>query len=54
MVELEEKIEELESVLAQLRVDIKGVLVDLKELASRDQNPIKQKSPSDGVFVATP
>ena len=54
MLELEEKIEELESVLAQLRVDIKEVLVDLKELAYRDQNPMKLKSPSEDVAIATP
>ena len=49
MVELEEKIEELESVLAQLKVDIKEVLVELKELALRDQHPMKLKHPKGSV-----
>ena len=49
MVELEEKIEELESVLAQLKVDIKEVLVDLKTLASRGQNPMIIKQPKGSV-----
>ena len=49
MLELEEKVEELESVLAQLKVDIKEVLVDLKELSLRGQNPMIPKPPRAGV-----
>ena len=38
--ELEERIELLEQNLAELKLEIKQLLVDLKELALRDQNPL--------------
>ena len=38
--ELENRIEQLESQLALIKVDIKQVLVELKELVLRDQNPL--------------
>ncbi|MCI0800151.1 MAG: hypothetical protein J4O06_15345 [Chloroflexi bacterium] len=38
--ELEERIELLEQGLTELKVDIKRLLVDLKELVLRDQNPL--------------
>ena len=40
MAELEERIERLENELAILKVDVKRVLVELKTLAARDQNPL--------------
>lgn len=52
MLELEQKVEELESVLAQLKVDVKGLLVDLKELALRGQDPMTPKSSSESVARA--
>jgi hypothetical protein len=44
-VELEDKIEEMESSLANLKVDIKGLLIELKELAHMGQDPIRLKRP---------
>ncbi len=38
--ELEERIDQLEDDLALIKVDIKQVLVELKELVLRDQNPL--------------
>ena len=38
--ELEERIGLLEQDLTELKLDIKRLLVDLKELALRDQNPL--------------
>ena len=49
MLELEEKVEELESVLAQLKVDIKELLVDLKALSLRGQDPMIIKPPRESV-----
>ncbi len=49
VLELEEKVEELESVLAQLKVDIKEFLVDLKELSLRGQNAMMLKPPRESV-----
>ena len=40
MAELEERIEQLETDLTQINVAIKQVLVELKELVLRDQNPL--------------
>ena len=40
MAELEERVERLENELAMLKVSIKQVLVELKELVARDQNPL--------------
>ena len=40
MAELEERVERLENELAMLKVNIKQVLVELKELVARDQNPL--------------
>ena len=42
--ELEERIEQLENELALIKVDIKQVLVELKELVLRDQNPLSGES----------
>ena len=42
--ELEERIEQLEIELALIKVDIKQVLVELKELVLRDQNPLSEVS----------
>ena len=52
--ELEEKIEELEGSLANLKVEIKGLLIELKELALRAQDPIRQNSPQAMVSAITP
>ena len=49
MLELEEKVEGLESVLAQLKVDIKELLVDFKELSLQGQNPMMLKLPRESV-----
>ena len=38
--ELEERIDQLENDMALMKVDIKQVLVELKELVLRDQNPL--------------
>ena len=38
--EIEERIDLLEQDLAELKLDIKLLLVDLKELVLRDQNPL--------------
>ena len=38
--ELEERIDQLENDLALIKVDIKQVLIDLKELVLHDQNPL--------------
>ena len=51
---LEEKFEELEGSLANLKVEIKGLLIDLKELALRGQDPIRQNHPQAMVSAATP
>ena len=42
--ELEERIDQLENDLALIKVDVKQVLVDLKELILRDQNPLSGDS----------
>ena len=44
MGELEERVERLENELALLKVNIKHVLVELKELVTRDQNPLADMS----------
>ncbi len=41
MVELDDRVGQIESDLAQLKTDIKQVLVELKVLALGRQNPIK-------------
>lgn len=51
--ELEEKIEELEGSLANLKVEIKGLLIELKELALRGQDPIRQNRPQTIGSAAT-
>ena len=38
--ELEERIDQLENDLALIKVDIKQVLVEIKSLVLRDQNPL--------------
>ena len=38
--ELEERIELIEQDLTELKLDIKRLLVELKELVLRDQNPL--------------
>ena len=52
MVDLEDKVEELESSLANLKVEIKDLLVELKELARMGQDPIRQKRPFEMVSGA--
>ena len=47
--ELEQKVEELEGVLAELKVDIKDLLLDLKELALRGQDPMFLNPPRESV-----
>ena len=42
--ELEERIDQLENDLALIKVDIKSVLVELKSLILRDQNPLSGES----------
>ena len=42
--ELEERIELLEQGLTELKVDIKRLLVDLKELVLRDENPLGEET----------
>lgn len=49
MLELEQKVEEVESVLAQLKVDIKELLVDLKELSSQGQDTMILKPTRESV-----
>ena len=44
---LEERIEQLENELALIKVDIKQVLLDLKELILRDENPLAEQIASD-------
>ena len=41
MAELVDRVGQMESDLAQLKTDIKQVLVELKVLALRGQNPVK-------------
>lgn len=41
---LEDRIEQLENELALIKVDIKQVLVELKDLVLRDQNPLSGES----------
>ena len=41
---LEDRIEQLENELALIKVDIKQVLVELKDLVLRDQNPLSDAS----------
>ena len=52
--ESEEKIEELEGLLANLKVEINGLLIELKELALWGQDPIRQNRPQAMVSGATP
>ena len=40
MAELEDKIERLEGELDEIKLDIKLLLVDLKEIVFREQNPL--------------
>ena len=47
VMELDERIDQLETDLAQIKVDIKEVLVDLKELILRDKNPLAEQIASD-------
>ena len=42
--ELEERIDQLENDLALIKVDVKQVLVDIKGLILRDQNPLSGDS----------
>ena len=55
--ELEERIDQLENDLALIKVDVKQVLVDLKGLILRDQNPlsgdleVKPATKSPGIVV---
>ena len=45
--DLDERIDQLETDLVQIKVDIKQVLVDLKELILQDQNPLAELIASD-------
>ena len=45
MAELDDRVEQLESDLADLKVGIKGLLIDLKELVLREQNPLADPDP---------
>jgi hypothetical protein len=49
VLELEQRVEEVESVLAQLKVDIKELLVDLKELSLQGQDPMILKPTRESV-----
>ena len=40
MAELDERIERLENDLVEIKKDIKNLLVELKVLMARDQNPL--------------
>ena len=51
--ELEQKVEELEGVLAQLKVDIQEILVDLKELSLRGQDPMNIRPANESVARVT-
>ena len=44
MAELDERVEQLEIDLAELKVGIKGLLVELKVLMAREQNPLADPS----------
>ena len=45
MAELDERIERLESALVEIKVDIKNLLVELKVLIAREQNPLADNTP---------
>ena len=45
MAELDERLERLESVLVDIKVDIKNLLVELKVLIAREQNPLADNTP---------
>ena len=45
MAELNERIEQLESDLVEIKMDIKNLLVELKVLMARDQNPLAELTP---------
>ena len=45
MAELDELIERLESDLVEIKVDIKNLLVELKVLIAREQNPLADNTP---------
>ena len=45
MAELDERIERLESDLVEIKVDIKNLLVELKGLIAREQNPLADNTP---------
>lgn len=45
MAELDERIERLESDLVEIKVDIKNLLVELKVLIAREQNPLADNTP---------
>ena len=49
MLELEQRAEEVESVLAQLKVDVKDLLVDLNELSSQGQDTMILKPTRESV-----
>ena len=60
MVQLEERIEQLESDLELIKVGIKDVLVELKELVLRDENPLgaqpameRQATPDTAVIIVS-
>ena len=45
MAELDERIERLENDLVEIKVDIKNLLVELKVLIAREQNPLADNTP---------
>ena len=45
MAELEERVEQLEGDLTDLKADIKELLVELKVLVLREQNPLADPDP---------
>jgi hypothetical protein len=45
MAELDERIERHESDLVEIKVDIKNLLVELKVLIAREQNPLADNTP---------
>ena len=45
--ELEDKVLRLENEVAVVKENIKEILIELKELMLRDQNPLRAPTPSD-------
>tara|TARA_B100001971_G_C17792237_1_gene335118 strand:- start:215 stop:403 length:189 start_codon:yes stop_codon:yes gene_type:complete len=45
MAELEERVQQLELDLAEIKTDIKDLLIELKVLMARNQNPLADQAP---------